>query len=85
MKKNEDWYMRNFFKNKKRFFKVLTLCTLGMICSQVGLRAEAISAVPDTISLDLKEVKMERFVEVMKQKTGLNFLYNALLFWKRKG
>lgn len=79
MKKNEDWYMKNFFKYKKRFFKVLTLCTFWMICSQVGLQAEVISAVPDTISLDLKEVKMERFVEVMKQKTGLNFLYNALL------
>ena len=34
----------------------------------------------DTISLNLQEVKLERFVEVMKQKTGLNFLYNSLLF-----
>lgn len=36
--------------------------------------------VQDTISLDLKEVKLEKFVEMMKEKTGLNFLYNSSLF-----
>ena len=32
------------------------------------------------VSLDLKEVTLEEFIEAVKQQTGVNFLYNASLF-----
>lgn len=38
----------------------------------------------DSVSLNLKNVSVEEFVEVMKQKTGVDYLYNALLFQNTK-
>jgi tonB-linked outer membrane protein, susC/ragA family len=54
--------------------------SLTLILTLSSLSGYGAKAVRDTISLNLQEVKLERFVEVMKQKTGLNFLYNSLLF-----
>lgn len=38
----------------------------------------------DTVSLNLQGVSLKQFVDVMRQKTGWNFLYNALLFQDAK-
>ncbi|MFR7875227.1 MAG: STN domain-containing protein [Butyricimonas paravirosa] len=56
------------------------MMSLTLILTLGSLSGYGAKAVRDTISLNLQEVKLERFVEVMKQKTGLNFLYNSLLF-----
>ncbi len=61
----------------RSFFHVISLTLILTLESLAGYGAKV---VPDTVSLNLQEVKLERFVEVMKQKTGLNFLYNSLLF-----
>ena len=68
------------------------MVSLTLILTLGSLAGYGAKVVPDTVSLNLKEVKLERFVEVMKQKTGLNFLYNSLLLkmrkrlpWKQKG
>lgn len=53
---------------------------MSIILTLGSLAGYGAKGVPDTVSLNLKEVKLERFVEVMKQKIGLNFLYNSLLF-----
>lgn len=76
MKKNQCLRWKWLFKWKS-FFHVLGLTIVLSLGSFSGYGAR-ISR--DTISLDLKEVKLEKFVEVMKEKTGLNFLYNSLLF-----
>lgn len=49
--------------------------SLTFILTLSSLSGYGAKAVRDTISLNLQEVKLESFVEVMKQKTGLNFLY----------
>lgn len=56
------------------------MMSLTLILTLGSLSGYGAKAVRDTISLNLQEVKLEKFVEVMKQKTGLNFLYNSLLF-----
>ena len=56
------------------------MVSLTLILTLESLAGYGAKVVPDTVSLNLKEVKLEKFVEVMKQKTGLNFLYNSLLF-----
>ena len=56
------------------------MVSLTLILTLGSLAGYGAKVVPDTVSLNLQEVKLERFVEVMKQKTGLNFLYNSLLF-----
>ena len=76
MKKNPFLKWKRLLKCKG-FFHVVSLTLILTLGSLAGYGAKV---VPDTVSLNLKEVKLERFVEVMKQKTGLNFLYNSLLF-----
>lgn len=54
---------------------------LGMIlllCFSLSIRAT--SAPPEKISLRLKDVSVEKFLEVVKDKAELNFVYNADLF-----
>ena len=61
------------------------MVSLTLILTLESLAGYGAKVVPDTVSLNLKEVKLEKFVEVMKQKTGLNFLYNSLLFKDETG
>lgn len=76
MKKNPFLRWKRLVKCRS-FFHVMSLTLILTLSSLSGYGAKAVR---DTISLNLQEVKLERFVEVMKQKTGLNFLYNSLLF-----
>ena len=76
MKKNQCLKWKWLFKWRS-FFHVLGLTMVLSLGSFSGYGARNVQ---DTISLDLKEVKLEKFVEVMKEKTGLNFLYNSSLF-----
>ena len=76
MKKNPFLKWKRLLKCKG-FFHVVSLTLILTLGSLAGYGAKVVL---DTVSLNLKEVKLERFVEVMKQKTGLNFLYNSLLF-----
>lgn len=76
MKKNPFLRWKRLIKCRS-FFHVMSLTLVLTLGSLSGYGAKAVR---DTISLNLQEVKLERFVEVMKQKTGLNFLYNSLLF-----
>ena len=76
MKKNPFLRWKRLVKCRS-FFHVMSLTLILTLGSLSGYGAKAVR---DTISLNLQEVKLERFVEVMKQKTGLNFLYNSLLF-----
>ena len=45
------------------------MMSLTLILTLGSLSGYGAKAVRDTISLNLQEVKLERFVEVMKQKT----------------
>lgn len=76
MKKNPFLEWKKLVKCKS-FFHVMSLTLVLTLGSLPGYSAKVVQ---DTISLNLHEVKLEKFVEVMKQKTGLNFLYNSLLF-----
>ena len=55
------------------------LC-MGMMLSLASFQANAESVTDNTVSLNLKNVKMETFIQEMEEKTGLNFLYNSTLF-----
>ncbi|OKZ18987.1 MAG: hypothetical protein BHV81_06630 [Butyricimonas synergistica] len=76
MKKNPFLRWKRLVKCRS-FFHVMSLTLILTLGSLSGYGTQAMR---DTISLNLQEVKLESFVEVMKQKTGLNFLYNSLLF-----
>ena len=55
------------------------LC-MGMMLSLASFQANAETMTDNTVSLNLKNVKMVTFIQEMEQKTGLNFLYNSSLF-----
>ena len=57
----------------------MKLC--GIFCFVLSLNLSAnVYSQQNKVSLDLKEVTLEEFIEAVKQQTGVNFLYNASLF-----
>ena len=55
---------------------------LLLFCIALNAAVSAWALPPDdkTVTLELKNVSMETFLDVMKQKTGANFLYNSQMF-----
>lgn len=56
------------------------LLLLLWIALNTAVSAWALPPDDKTVTLELKEVSMETFLDVMKQKTGANFLYNSQMF-----
>ena len=73
---------KNLFFRRKRFLSVRSLFQISVlfVFKFRKIPSYASSVSPDTLSLNMQNVKLERFVEVMKQKTGLGFLYDPALF-----
>lgn len=73
---------KNLFFRRKRFLSVRSLFQISVLFVFMfgKIPSYASSVSPDTLSLNMQNVKLERFVEVMKQKTGLGFLYDPALF-----
>ena len=79
MKKDDGWSIRNFIKFRQKFFKILTLGVGFLLWLNVAGQAKVNQTV-GRVSFELKEVTLTDFIEVMKQKTDLKFLYNSMLF-----
>lgn len=63
----------------RKTWKIMKLC--GIFCFVLSLNLSAnVYSQQNKVSLDLKEVSLEEFIEAVKQQTGVNFLYNASLF-----
>ena len=66
-------------KFSRKMWKIMKLC--GIFCFVLSLNLSAnVYSQQNKVSLDLKEVTLEEFIEAVKQQTGVNFLYNASLF-----
>ena len=66
-------------KFSRKTWKIMKLC--GIFCFVLSLNLSAnVYSQQNKVSLDLKEVTLEEFIEAVKQQTGVNFLYNASLF-----
>lgn len=60
---------------KKKRLLLLLVFALNLIVSAWALPPD-----DKTVTLDLQNVSMETFLDVMKKKTGANFLYNSQMF-----
>ena len=60
---------------KKRRVFMLCLFALSMVLSAWALPPDE-----KKVTLDLKDVPMETFLNTVKQKAGINMLYNSQMF-----
>lgn len=63
----------------RKTWKMMKLCAVFCFVLSLNLPASVYSQ-QDKVSLDLKEVTLEEFIEAVKQLTKANFLYNSSLF-----
>lgn len=80
MKKNLCLTSGELLKSKKTFFKLLKFGLIALLLFISSNVAIAAVPPPERISLKLKDVTIEEFLDEVKKKTGLNLLYNAALF-----
>jgi len=79
MKKKRLLKWRDSFKSPQKMWQVIRLSFLFCVLWGMNLSASVYSQ-QNKVSLNLKDVTLEEFIEAVRQQTGVSFLYNASLF-----